>query len=118
MNRADRTVRLLGLVVPPSRRGRFVEEWQADLAAARVLGLTPFAIVTAAARVAGFLLWIRCRPHLLRRRRRGELLAVGVLLGLALVVTDVPVDAVVPFVLLATGWRGWRVVRAWIDAAR
>lgn len=115
MNGADRTVQVLGLAVARTRRARFVEEWQADLAAARALGLAPAQLLLAAARVAAFLLRIRVRTWLLRRRGRGELLTEGVLLGFALVVADARLDAIVPFVLLAVGWRLQRGVRAWID---
>ena len=118
MSGADRAVRLIGVAIEPARRARFVEEWSADAAAARALGLAPSEIVLAAARVAAFLLWVRFRPALRRRRRRRELLATGVLLGLVLVVADVQVDVLVPFVVLAVAWWCWRTLRAWIDGAR
>ncbi len=114
MTRADRTVQLLGLAVAPSRRARFVEEWQSDLAAARSIGLSPSEIVAAAARVAALLLWLRVRRVLLRRRRRGEPAVAGVLLGFVLAVTDAPVAALVPFVVVVIGWRSARAVLAWV----
>jgi hypothetical protein len=118
VNRADQAVRLLALAVGPTRRARFVEEWRSDLAAARATGLAPAEVLAAAARVAGFLLWIRVRPLVLRERRRRELVAAGVLLGLVLVVADVRIDVAVPFVLLAIGWWLVGAVRRWIDGGR
>jgi hypothetical protein len=118
VNRTDRTVHLLGLAIAPARRARFIEEWQADLAAARSVGLSPLEIIAAATRVAGFLLWTRVRAQVARRRTRGGLIACGLLLGSACVVTDVPLDALIPFVLLAIGWRAWSALRAWIDGGR
>jgi hypothetical protein len=120
MNRADRTVQILGLAATSSMRARFVEEWQADLAAARSVGLSPAQILAAAAaaRVAVFLLWVRVRAQVRRRRRRAELLRSGALLGFVLVVTAAPLDDLVPFVVLAIGWRCWELLRAWIDGGR
>lgn len=118
MNGAERSVQLLGLAVGSSRRARFIEEWQADLVAARSLGMVPREIVAAATRVAAFLLWIRVRAQVLRRRKRGELLTLGSLLGFGFVIFDLPLAGVVPFVLLATGWRCWRALRGWIDGDR
>lgn len=118
MNGAERTVQLLGLAVGSSRRARFIEEWQADLLAARSLGMLPHEIVAAAIRVAGFLLWIRVRAQILRRRKRGELLTLGSLLGFGFVIVDLPLDGVVPFVLLAIGSWCWRALRSWVDCSR
>lgn len=115
MNPADRTVQVLGLAVAPTRRARFVEEWQGDLAAARLLGLSPLDIVAAAARVAGFLLWMQVRAQVLRQRRRGELLVLGVLLGFVFVITDVRLAVLVPFVVLVIGRWCWRALLDWVD---
>lgn len=95
----DRTIQLLSVAVGRSGRARFVEEWEADLEAARSIGLSPTEILGAAARVAAFLLWIRVRGRVLRERRSWELLARGVVLGFVLVVADVPLDGFVPIVL-------------------
>lgn len=114
MNRTDRAVQALGLTVARPIRARFVEEWQADIAAGRALGLSEREILLAAGRVAIFLLWVRGRSLLLRPRGRFELLVTGVLLGLLLVVVDVPLQAGAAFVVCACAWWGWKRLTAWI----
>lgn len=96
-------------------RARFVEEWRADLVAARALGLSQTQIVSAAAQVAVFLLVVRVRAAVKPPWGRAQLVGAGLALGFVLAVVDVPLDAAVPFVVLALGWWVWRAVRAWID---
>lgn len=115
MTRADRTVEVIALALEQSTRRRFVEEWQADLASAQVLGLSPSQIVIAAARVAAFLLSRRALARLRRQPGHGELIAAGVVLGLVLTIVDAPLNEFVPFVLLALAGRVWRAARSWID---
>lgn len=115
MIRSERTVQVLGLAVSRPGRARFVEEWQADVAAGQALGLSEREILLAAARVALFLFWVRARGQL-RRRGRVELLLTGTALALVLVIIDVPLAPAVPFVVLAVGWWAWGRLKAWIDA--
>ncbi|MFD1722936.1 hypothetical protein [Amnibacterium endophyticum] len=108
----------MALSVPPLRRRRFVEEWQTDLAAARLLGLSPWSMVVAAGRVAALLLWLHVRAQVRRTPSRRELTGVGIGIGLLLVVTDIQVTVLVPFVVLVIVlWARWRIGR-WIELGR
>lgn len=120
MSGAERTVDLLGLVVGPVRRARFAEEWRSDLADARAFGTTPASVLLAACRVALLLLVLRIRDALRRgrRRRRGRLLAAGVLVGILLAVTDVPSAVLVPVALIAVAVHARRAVAARLAPAR
>lgn len=115
MTATGRALLAVALVVPPERRARFVEEWQSDLSAATVLGLSGWSLLLAAVRVASFLAWTRVRPVLLRQHGLLELVGVGCAVGLLLTVGDVRVEPSIPFLALLVGWRAWRLLLAWIN---
>ena len=117
MTGTSRVLLAVALVVPPERRARFVEEWQADLGAAPGLGLSGWSLIRAAARVALFLTWVQVRPVLLRQHGLLELVGVGCVVGLLLTAGDVRVEPSIPFLALLVGWRAWRLLLAWINGA-
>lgn len=79
-------------------------------------GLSKRSLVAAALQVALVLTGARVRAAVLRQHGLRELIAFGCAIGLLLVVADVRVEPVIPFLALLVGWRAWRLLLAWITA--